>query len=67
LVIVLADISSDGTSLLAKANEVWLPRASTTPILLPVQVLKPAFVEFKNLEKHQHGAVAFKICLVKSF
>jgi hypothetical protein len=52
--LALATLCSNGASLFSKANKVWLPWASVTAIPLPVQVLKSAFVELKNLQKfHQ--------------
>ena len=58
----LAALCSDSTSLFPEANKVRLAWTSTTTILLPVQVLKSAFLELKYLDKsHQFQIQNFSI------
>jgi len=58
----LAALCSDSTSLFPEANKVRLACTSTTTILLPVQVLKSAFLELKYLDKsHQFKIQNFSI------
>lgn len=63
--LAFAALRPDSACLFAKADKVWLAGASTTAILLPVQVLKPAFIELKYLWKNRQVAVRFRTSLLR--